>query len=151
VEPGGGIGRDDGRGEAVETDLDRLITRRHDRRVIDEGERPAEEAWRESERRHEEQRRVRARYEWHLHHTEQTDRLRRTLEILMPGSGPKTRRERSPCRTRLRGHGIPRGHPEETGPSSSARGEWASRIRPVSETHAGFSRRGYGGADHGHE
>jgi hypothetical protein len=36
-------------GEAVESELDRLITRRHDQRVKDEGERQLEEAWRERE------------------------------------------------------------------------------------------------------
>jgi len=44
------------RGEIVEADLDRLITKRHDRRVADEGERPAEEMWRESERRYQQRR-----------------------------------------------------------------------------------------------
>jgi hypothetical protein len=45
-------------GEAVESELDRLITRRHDQRVKDEGERQLEEAWREREReRREEARR----------------------------------------------------------------------------------------------
>jgi hypothetical protein len=40
-------------GEAVESELDRLITRRHDQRVKDEGERQLEEAWRERERERE--------------------------------------------------------------------------------------------------
>ena len=40
------------RAEMIEKELDTLITRRHDRRVVEEGERPTEEAWMESERRH---------------------------------------------------------------------------------------------------
>ena len=40
------------RSEQVETDLDRLIQRRHDQRVLSEGERAAEELWAESERRY---------------------------------------------------------------------------------------------------
>lgn len=38
----------------VESELDRLITKRHDQRVKDDGERPAEELYMESVRRHEE-------------------------------------------------------------------------------------------------
>jgi hypothetical protein len=40
------------RSEQVETDLDRLIERRHDQRVQTEGERRAEELWQESVRRY---------------------------------------------------------------------------------------------------
>ncbi len=70
------------RGEQVEGELDALIERRHDKRVAEEGHRPSEEMYEESTRRYQEQMRVRARYEWHLHHTSQADRLRRTLEAL---------------------------------------------------------------------
>ena len=70
------------RGEIVEAELDRLITKRHGKRVADEGERPALEAWQESERRYDEQRRLQARAEWHLYHTAQAARHRRTLEAL---------------------------------------------------------------------
>jgi hypothetical protein len=38
------------RAESVERELDRLIEKRHDRRVVEEGEHPAEEMWAESER-----------------------------------------------------------------------------------------------------
>jgi hypothetical protein len=48
------------KGEAVEHELDAIIRRRHDARVIQEGERPAHEAWVESERR-EDARKARAR------------------------------------------------------------------------------------------
>jgi hypothetical protein len=50
--------------EATEKDLDLFITRRHDQRVKDEGERRAEEAWAESERRHFAKRRERNRIAW---------------------------------------------------------------------------------------
>ena len=70
-------------GEAVESELDRLITRRHDARVSSEGERQAEEMWQESVKRYEEERRQVARLEWHLHHTAQAERLRWTLEGLI--------------------------------------------------------------------
>lgn len=51
-------------GEAVESELDRLITRRYDQRVKDEGERQLEEAWRASERREEARRREENRGGW---------------------------------------------------------------------------------------
>jgi hypothetical protein len=51
AQPGRGIGRDIGRGEATERELDAFISKRHEQRVKSEGERQAEEAWRESERR----------------------------------------------------------------------------------------------------
>jgi len=38
-------------GEKVEAELDAFISKRHDRRVAEEGERPALGAWQESERR----------------------------------------------------------------------------------------------------
>jgi hypothetical protein len=40
------------RSEQVETDLDRLIERRHDQRVLSEGERATEALWAESVRRY---------------------------------------------------------------------------------------------------
>jgi hypothetical protein len=75
AKPGQDIGRDIGRSEAVEGDLDGLIERRHDRRVTVEGERPAEEAWQESERRQEARGREENRAAWCLHH-EQAERRR---------------------------------------------------------------------------
>jgi hypothetical protein len=70
------------RTDAVDGELDRLITRRHDARVSSEGERQAEEMWQERVKRYEEERRQVARLAWHLHHTAQAERLRRTLEAL---------------------------------------------------------------------
>ena len=57
LEPGRMIGRDISRGEAVEHEIDAFISKRHERRVIEEGGRPAQEAWMESERAHNRRRR----------------------------------------------------------------------------------------------
>ena len=64
AQPGRGIGRDIGRGEAVEHELTAFIERRHEQRVKTEGERQLEEAWRESERREEQRRREENRGGW---------------------------------------------------------------------------------------
>jgi hypothetical protein len=63
------------RGEMVEAELDRLVEKRHDRRVADEGERPAEEIWMESERRYDERRRADNRAAWVAYHRGQAERL----------------------------------------------------------------------------
>jgi hypothetical protein len=70
------------RSEQVEHELTGLIERRHDKRVAEEGHRPSEEMYEESTRHYREQMHAQARVEWHLHHTEQACRLRRTLEQL---------------------------------------------------------------------
>jgi hypothetical protein len=49
-EPGLSIGRSIARGEAVESELDAFISKRHEARVRDEGERAVEDAWAESSR-----------------------------------------------------------------------------------------------------
>lgn len=67
------------RGELVDKELDILIERRSRQKDPEE----VSKAWQESERRHEEQRRLQARYEWHLYHTAQAERVRRTLEELV--------------------------------------------------------------------
>jgi hypothetical protein len=74
---------DTARAEAVEADLDRFIRRRHDRRVADEGERPANEAWMESERKYDENRRRENRAAWYGWHLDQAERHRRMLEDLI--------------------------------------------------------------------
>jgi hypothetical protein len=71
--------RDISKGEAVEHELTAMIERRHDRRVVEEGERPAEGAWGASERRYfarleEQRRRQRLAY-----HEEQAARPGHTL------------------------------------------------------------------------
>ncbi len=64
AQPGRGIGRDIGRGEGVERELDAFIIKRHEQRVQTEGERLTEEAFRESERRQEQRRREENRGDW---------------------------------------------------------------------------------------
>ena len=66
------------RGEMVEKELDRMIERRSRQKDPDE----ESELWQASVRAYEEKRRQAARLEWHLHHTAQAERLRRTLEAL---------------------------------------------------------------------
>lgn len=83
VEPGRMIGRDISRGEAVEHEIDGLISKRHERRVIEEGERPAEEAWMESERAHNRRRREENRLAWSEYHRLQAERHRSILEALI--------------------------------------------------------------------
>ena len=68
-------------GEMVEKQLDSLIERRSRNGEVDPDER--EELWRESVRAYEEKRRQMARLEWHLYHTAQAERVRRTLEVLV--------------------------------------------------------------------
>jgi hypothetical protein len=70
-------------GEEAERSIDLFISRQHEKRIKEEGDRKLEEAWKESSRKHAEKRRLQARAEWHLHHTEQAERLRNTLESLI--------------------------------------------------------------------
>jgi hypothetical protein len=77
-EPGAAIGRGIASGERAEAELDAFISRRHERRVKDEGERALEDLWRESERREAARRRREARagwYGWHLDRAELYARL----------------------------------------------------------------------------
>jgi hypothetical protein len=83
AQPGRGIGRDIGRGEAVEHELDAFISKRHEQRVKTEGERQAEEAWRESVAAYNDKRRQMARLEWHGFHCGQAERHRATLQALV--------------------------------------------------------------------
>jgi hypothetical protein len=68
-------------GEMVEKELDAMIQRRTRKGGVDPDEQ--EETWKASVRAYEEKRRQMARAEWHLHHTAQAERLRRTLEGLI--------------------------------------------------------------------
>jgi hypothetical protein len=67
---------------AVEAESDNFISRRHDKRVEQEGERPAEEMWAESERRHAARRREENRAAWCKYHQDQAARHRAILETL---------------------------------------------------------------------
>jgi hypothetical protein len=66
------------RGEMVEKELDGMTERRSRQKDPDE----ESELWQASVRAYEEKRRQAARLEWHLHHTAQAERLRRTLAAL---------------------------------------------------------------------
>jgi hypothetical protein len=68
---------------AVEGELDNFISRRHDKRVEEEGERLAEEMWAESERRHAARRRQENRAAWCKYHQDQAARHRAILETLV--------------------------------------------------------------------
>ena len=52
------------RGETAEHHLDALITKRHDQRVKEEGERREEELWQESERQYRAKRHAELTFEW---------------------------------------------------------------------------------------
>ena len=77
-------------GEKVEAEIDAMISRRHDRRVLEEGERVLAEAWKASERRQEAERLLeegRSRLAWANHlrgvyaaRKEEYERLVETLE-----------------------------------------------------------------------
>jgi hypothetical protein len=95
AQPGRGIGRDIGRGEAVERELDAFISKRHEQRVQDEGARLALEMWQESERRHAERRREEMRAAWCEHHQGQAARLRPVLEELIAGYEQQAERYRN--------------------------------------------------------
>ncbi len=84
-------------GEAVEAELDRLVERRHDLRVAEEGERPEHEAWTESERRYHAIRRAEVRAAWVDYHEGQAARLRHTLGELVA----RHEAEAEKCRTHL--------------------------------------------------
>jgi hypothetical protein len=66
-------------GEAVESELDRLIERRS--RQVDPDE--ESELWKASVRAYEEKRRQVARLEWHAFHCGQAERHRATLQALI--------------------------------------------------------------------
>ena len=66
------------RTEMVERELDTMIERRSRQKDPQEDS----DLWQESAKAYEEKRRQMARLEWHLHHTAQAERLRRTLEVL---------------------------------------------------------------------
>jgi hypothetical protein len=67
--------------EMVEKQLDAMLVRRARKGEVDPD--AQEELWKASVRAYEEKRRQVARLEWHLHHTLQAERLRRTLEDLV--------------------------------------------------------------------
>lgn len=48
---GAALSRDITRGEKVDADIDNFISKRHEKRVAEEGERAVEDAWKAAERR----------------------------------------------------------------------------------------------------
>ena len=70
------------KGEQDARNLSGLRLGKHERRVIEEGERPAEEAWMESERAHNRRRREENRLAWAEYHRDQAARHRAVLEAL---------------------------------------------------------------------
>jgi hypothetical protein len=64
AQPGRAIGRDISRGETVEAEIVAFISRRHDRRVAEKGERSEEEMWAASERAYFAHRREENRLAW---------------------------------------------------------------------------------------
>jgi serine phosphatase RsbU (regulator of sigma subunit) len=74
--------RDIKQGEQIDGDLDRLIERRHEKRVREEGERKLKEEWRETERKHAAARDAELRAEWSEYHRTQAERHRAVLEAL---------------------------------------------------------------------
>jgi hypothetical protein len=83
AQPGRAIGRDIGRGEAVEHELDAFISKRHEQRLKSEGERQEEEAWRQSVRVYNRRRQEEYRAAWASFHEDQAERHRRTLQDLI--------------------------------------------------------------------
>ena len=86
-------------GEKVEGELNILIERRHDHRRTEEGERPAEEAWRESERLYQAKRRAELVFAWVQYHEEAAQRAlangeaiaarhRAQIEVLLSDRSP---------------------------------------------------------------
>jgi hypothetical protein len=71
------------RSEMVEKELDAMIRRRDERRRTEEGDRAAEEMWRESVQRHEAQQREQNRTAWLDYHRAAAERARRNLEALV--------------------------------------------------------------------
>ena len=69
--------------EQIETDLTNLIERRHDRRVVEEGERRSEEKWAASERAYFARQDEARQLELLTYHEAQAQRLKTTLSALV--------------------------------------------------------------------
>jgi hypothetical protein len=79
-EPGQFIGRDISRGESVEAEINSFISKRHERCVKMEEERPIEDVWRASERRQEARRREENRLAWQSYFSRLAKSLRARAE-----------------------------------------------------------------------
>ena len=80
---GAALNKDIVTGEKVGHELDAFVRKRDKEGRRTEGERPEEEAWKESVRRHEAARDAHLRQEWCEYHTAQAVRYRATLEALV--------------------------------------------------------------------
>jgi hypothetical protein len=96
------LSRDITRGAQVDGELDAFIERRHKERVKAEGERAQEEAWRESERKHNAARDAELRDAWCSYHQEQAARHRAILVSLIEHHEEQAERYQLP-HARLRG------------------------------------------------
>ena len=80
---GASLSRNITRGEVVDSDLEKLISRRHEQRVKAEGERDEEAVWKESTRRYNAARDEEMRRAWCEYHQEQAERHRGVLKSLV--------------------------------------------------------------------
>ena len=80
---GAALSRDISRGEVVDADLDRLVERRHEKRILEEGERAEEEAWVESTKKTNAAREAELREQWSSYHLDQAERHKAVLEDLV--------------------------------------------------------------------
>jgi hypothetical protein len=69
--------------EMVESELTRMIEKRHDQRAKTEGERLEEELYAPSARAYQERQERRVRAQWYGYHMDQAERHRRTLQALI--------------------------------------------------------------------
>ena len=86
--------------ETAERQKDAFIARQHDKRVKEErglsvsqdAATAREKLWKASVSRYQEERRLQARLEWHRYHSDQAERMRRTLEELIARHEEQARR-----------------------------------------------------------
>jgi hypothetical protein len=69
--------------EAAESQLERFISQRHEKRIASEGERQEEVLWMETVKAYNERERRQIRAEWYGWHCDQAQRHRRTLAALI--------------------------------------------------------------------
>jgi hypothetical protein len=82
AQPGVGISRDIRASEKQEADITKLIERRHNQRVEDEGERKLEEEWQITERRHAAERQKQLALEWLEYHQQRLEGHKVTAAVL---------------------------------------------------------------------
>jgi hypothetical protein len=95
AEPRRGVGRDLAPGALVDAQIDAFIVQRHDKRVQGEGEREAEELWKQSERRRAAAERAANREAWIEYYEGHANRLEASLVALVGDYRRKAERLRS--------------------------------------------------------